>query len=150
MFKISIMNTINNRQFGATFDTMEEANVWIASQESKAQQGLGWGYASRWLLKSEVPETHLSLIIEEEERVNELDEVEIWAHLDKEYTIEIVDLSQDYDYLLEECYKNRKSEYPSVEDLWEAFCDHGVNSQKWLDLMTLRQQIKNRYLKPQE
>ena len=39
MFKISIINTINNRTFGATFDTMEEANAWIAKQEAKAQSG---------------------------------------------------------------------------------------------------------------
>jgi phage gp37-like protein len=71
MFKISIINNINQRTFGATFDTMEEANAWIAKQEQKAIQGLGWGYSARRILKSELPETHQSLVLSEEEVIDQ-------------------------------------------------------------------------------
>ena len=96
MFKISITNLINNRQFGANFETMEEANEWIAKQELKAKSGLGWGYSSRSIPKSEVPENLLPLIESEEV----IDEVLI-AHLKAEYEISIVDLDKDPAYILE-------------------------------------------------
>lgn len=37
------------------------------------------------------------------------------------YSVEIIDLSQDYDTLLTECYAKRMSEYPSLEDQMDAF-----------------------------
>jgi phage gp37-like protein len=112
MFKISITNLINNRQFGANFETMEEANEWIAKQELKAKSGLGWGYSARSLPKSEVPENLLPLIESEEDRITQeaydvTDEngnvttieavVVRYANLKAEYVITTEDITAQYE-----------------------------------------------------
>jgi len=94
MYKVNVINTINNRTFGPTFETLEEVNEYVASQEVKAQQGIGWGWNTRSILKSECPETHLGLVLSEETRIDEISGEElIYVNLDKEYTIQIDDIT---------------------------------------------------------
>jgi len=148
MFKISVINLINGRSFGGQFDTMDEINAYVARCEAKAQQGLGWGYSARSILKSECPETHLGLVLSEETRIDEITGEElVYVNLDKEYEITIQDLAQDAEWLLQECYRKRKAEYPAVEELWNVFCDKGPQSQDWVDLMAYRASVKNKYPK---
>ena len=37
------------------------------------------------------------------------------------YTVEVIDLTLDLEYLLEQCYKNRKAAYPSLGDFADAY-----------------------------
>lgn len=66
-----------------------------------------------------------------------------------DHSVEIIDLSQDYDFLLSECYKNRIAEYPTLADQMDAFFHsrQGDNTQ----LLSIDAQIstvKLKYPKP--
>jgi hypothetical protein len=69
MYKITVINLINGREFGREFETEQLLNEHIAKQEAKAQSGIGWGYSARSILKSECPESHLPLVLSEEDRL---------------------------------------------------------------------------------
>ena len=66
------------------------------------------------------------------------------------YTVEYIDLEQDYDYLLAKCHALRASEYPSLGDQADAAfkARQGDDSQQ-LAIDTLIQAVKAKYPKPQ-
>lgn len=64
--------------------------------------------------------------------------------LPAEYTVEITDITQEY--ALQECIKNRKSEYPTPEEFMNAFFDGGEAAIQ--ALQAKRIQIKQKYPKP--
>jgi hypothetical protein len=47
--------------------------------------------------------------------------VQKMVKLRAEYTIEIIDLDQDLEYLLQQCHAKRKAEYPSLGEFADAF-----------------------------
>lgn len=47
--------------------------------------------------------------------------VQKWVKLKAEYTIEIIDLDQDPEYLLQQCHTKRQAEYPSLGEFADAF-----------------------------
>jgi hypothetical protein len=66
--------------------------------------------------------------------------------LKAEYTIEIIDLDQNPEWLLSQCIAKRKAEYPSAEEFLNAFFDGGQTA---LDaLADMRLVIKAKYPKP--
>lgn len=122
MIKISIINIINNRQFIAQFETLELANEWIASQESKAQQGIGWGYSARSIPKSACPESHFPLILSEEERiVQEAYEKPIFKHDANDQPIMEEYSYYDLDNVLQTGFRPVVDHYeavPAVTETW--------------------------------
>jgi hypothetical protein len=64
--------------------------------------------------------------------------------LPDEYSIEIIDTS--YDFELQDCIKNRKSEYPTMEEFMNAYFDGGEMAVH--DLQQKRLAIKAKYPKP--
>ena len=63
-----------------------------------------------------------------------------------EHSVEVVDLSQDYDFLFAECIKNRIQEYPSPAEFMNVYFDGG--SQAIEQLQQKRLEIKAKYPKP--
>jgi hypothetical protein len=58
----------------------------------------------------------------EEEMRDTLDGVaQKWVKLKAEYSIEIIDLDQDPEYLLQQCHAKRQAEYPSLGEFADAF-----------------------------
>lgn len=64
--------------------------------------------------------------------------------LKAEYTVEITDITQEH--ALQECIKNRKSEYPTPEEFMNSFFDGGEAAIQ--ALQAKRIQIKQKYPKP--
>jgi hypothetical protein len=64
--------------------------------------------------------------------------------LKAEYTIEIVDISQEH--ALQECIANRKAEYPTMEEFLNVFFDGKEEAMQ--ELHARRLAIKNKYPKP--
>lgn len=64
--------------------------------------------------------------------------------LKAEYTIEIVDISQEH--ALKECIANRKAEYPTMEEFLNAYFDGGESAVQALQAQRLA--IKAKYPKP--
>ena len=64
--------------------------------------------------------------------------------LKAEYTIEIIDITAEHD--LQECIKNRKSEYPTMEEFLNAYFDGGEVAVQALQQKRLL--IKQKYKKP--
>lgn len=63
-----------------------------------------------------------------------------------EYTVEVTDISQEH--ALQECIKNRKSEYPTMEEFLNAFFDGGDEALQ--ELQAKRISVKNKYPKPKK
>jgi hypothetical protein len=65
------------------------------------------------------------------------------------YTIETIDLNQDYDFLLEQCYKNRQAEYPSVTDQLDALFHARQGDMSALEALDAQKAaVKAKYPKP--
>lgn len=84
--------------------------------------------------------------IVEDEKSQEMADIYADNYKGEEFTVEIVDISQDYDYLLSECFKNRLAEYPSPQDFMNAFFDGGDVAIQ--ELQANRLLIKSKYPKP--
>jgi len=64
--------------------------------------------------------------------------------LKAEYTVEIIDISAEH--ALEECIKNRKAEYPTMEEFLNAYFDGGEVAVQTLQAKRLA--VKQKYPKP--
>ena len=74
---------------------------------------------------------------------------ETYVRLKAEYEISpIIDLSKDYDWLLEQCYKKRQTEYPTIKELTVAMWEK--DDIVITELETKRQAVKLKYPKPVE
>ena len=123
-----------------------------------------WGKPERWIIKdSEIYEE--SDVIQTEEKVfeyieyelNELghtievkkERIETWVKLRADYTIEVVDLEQDYDWLLSEVHRKRVAEYPPLTELGDALYwkEQGDDS-KYVSYMNKCEQVKKKYPLP--
>lgn len=106
---------------------------------------LGHGLPERWVCASRSEPYDPADVLESEERILTpaieakeavLDEegnvlepaieavpavTETWVKLKAEYTIEIVDLTQDPEYLLQQCHAKRQAEYPSLGEFADAY-----------------------------
>lgn len=73
-----------------------------------------------------------------------------WVTLRAEYEIIETDLSQDYDWLLSECYRQRIAEYPTLAEISEALMEKfGENRyQRFDELHEKRMAVKAKYKKP--
>ena len=65
MFKILLKNVITNQELHYQAESFELAESFVGENLKNSC----WGYSARSILKSECPETHLGLVLSEEERV---------------------------------------------------------------------------------
>lgn len=130
MKKIKIINHKINQNYGTE---LENPTDWINDCVSNNY----WGLPERWVQAKELLENgnpeesehwvwhseHYEDVdvLQTEEKVNEVTgEKNTWVLLKAEYTVEVVDLDNDYDYLLSECHKKRREEYPPVGEYLDA------------------------------
>ena len=73
-----------------------------------------------------------------------------YVTLKAEYEITITDLTKDAGWLLSECLRKRKAEYPTVEEIVEALMEkYGENRpEKFAELHAKRMAVKLKYPKP--
>lgn len=165
MIKVSIQNSVNGRSFGATFETQAEADVWINQQVSKQS----WGknvYDS--ILEENIAPNERAIFVEEViEQLESVDEsgnlildeqgnpvmedlIRYKFNTPVEYQIEIVDLSLDPEYQLEQVMKARQSEYSKLDSMFlEAIAEKELGSDvKMQEYLALRAQIKIDHPKP--
>jgi hypothetical protein len=116
-----------------------------------------WMWHSEYYEGSDVLQTEertISFIVNE---VNELgetvevqkDKVETWVKLKADYTIEIIDLDQDYDWLLSECHTKRRNEYPPITELGDAlYWKEQGNDSKYIEYINKCDIVKKKYPLP--
>ena len=83
-----------------------------------------WGKPERWVLHKDEPmaEAYDDADVLEEKVEVSLDGISVkYVKLRSEYTIEIIDLDQDPEYLLQQCHAKRQAEYPSLGEFADAF-----------------------------
>jgi len=125
-----------------------------------------FGKSERWVLQNSEP-YETSDILETEERkksytvseINELghtvevikEEIEVWVKLKADYSIEIIDLSQDYNWLLEQCHAQRRAAYPPLADFADAlYWKEQGDSSKLESYLKACEEVKKRFPLPKE
>jgi hypothetical protein len=103
-----------------------------------------WGYPDRWILDNPNNRRQFDKdVIGSEYRPDENGDLQLWIRLASQYTIEITDIT--YDYELNQCLENRAREYPSPADFMDAFFDGSTD-----DIKLKRDQVKAKYPKPKK
>lgn len=88
----------------------------------------------------------IGFAIVEDDKAMEMADIYHNDNKGEEYSVEVLDLTQDYDYLLAECIKNRIAEYPKPEEFMNQFFDN--NEIGLQELQAKRLQVKSKYPKP--
>jgi hypothetical protein len=140
--KVEVLNEVNGRTFGAAFETKEEADAFIAKQVAKNS----FGMPEREVPVTDFPEELTSRIIETRIIPATVDTEEIKLHKVKcDYVITQTNLNLSKTHRNTVKKEQRRSEYPSLEEVLHIILDHGLESQELVDLQTLRQSIKDKY-----
>lgn len=157
MKEIKIYNKQNLQIFGATLQE-NEIDSWLEVI------GKAKGLPERWIL-ADSESYEESDVLESEERVfsytdyevNELghtvevqkDKVETWVKLKADYTIEIIDLDTNYNWLLSECHRKRQAEYPPISELGDAlYWKENGNESKYIEYIGKCDAVKKKYPLP--
>jgi hypothetical protein len=168
MYKLSIVNEVNGRTFGSTWESQSEKDAYLDKLIAKQS----WGKNQRIITEDNMPEELRSRIISTQvipqvgteatpEALDEEGNVIIEAieassdyqperteHTVKaDYVITEVDLSQDIAWRNEQKVIARKKEYKSIEEVIHIILDHGMDSQEFIDMQTERSAIKARHPK---
>ena len=117
MKKVIIKNLVGIQTHGAE---MEDPTAWIA----ECVAGNVWGKPERWVLHKDEPmaEAYDDADVLEEKVEQDIGGVERkMVKLKAQYSIEIIDLDQDPEYLLQQCHAKRQAEYPSLGEFADAF-----------------------------
>jgi hypothetical protein len=146
MKKVTIKNKLGVAGWGAE---MADPTEWIA--ECVASDA--WGKPERWVLhKDEAAsvEAYDEADVLEEEMRDTLDGVaQKWVKLKAEYTVSIIDLSQDPEWLLQECHRKRLQEYPSLGEFADAYVKLHQGDSSQMDAYVLKCiEVKIKHPKP--
>lgn len=144
--------------FNVSNNTWGKSERWVLAKElmenGNPNEPEHWMWHSEYYEESDVLQTEertRSYIVNE---VNELGhtievekvEKETWVLLRADYTIEVIDLDADYDWLLSECHRKRKEEYPKIEDWMDAMVKN--DEQQKQDYIDKCLEVKSKYPKP--
>lgn len=141
-YKVEVLNELDDRTFGAVFETKEEADAFVAKQVAKNS----WGLPEREIPIEEFPEELTDRIIET--RIipaTEFSDEQTLHRVKCDYVITQTNLNLSKTHRNAVKKEQRKSEYPSLEEILHIILDHGLESQELIDLQTLRQSIKDKY-----
>lgn len=113
MFRVLIKDKAGKLTNEGFFESQALADDWILDCVS---QGV-WGKPERWVTADQ---EDVSGALEQKVETNDFG-VQITKYkLPATYTIDVVDLSQDQEWCLSECHKNRLTAYPSLGELADA------------------------------
>lgn len=143
-----------------TSDFWGKPERWVRAKElmenGNPEEPEHWMWHSEHYEDSDVlqiEERNITYIVNE---INELghtvevtkERIENWVLLKADYTIEVIDLDTDYDWLLNECHRKRKEEYPPYEDYLDAVVKNDeVQKQEYIDKCL---EVKRKYPKPKK
>ena len=113
-----------------------------------------WMWHSEYYEDSDVLQTeerNITYIINEVNELGHTIEVEKtkkenWVLLKADYTIEVIDLDTDYDWLLSECHRKRKAEYPPYENYLDAIVKNDEEQKQ--DYINKCLEVKRKYPLP--
>lgn len=125
-----------------------------------------WGLPERWILasqphdpsdviESEVREITPAVEATVDEQGNELSPAtdaitEEWVKLRAEYTVSVIDLKEDAEWLLQECHRKRLMEYPSLGEFADAFVKlHSGDSSQMDEYVAKCLAVKEKNPKPE-
>ena len=155
MKNIKIFNKYNIQTFEANLEESEIPSWLELIGDTK-------GKPERWILENSESYDQ-SDILETEERffntgvINQNEDgtftsektCETWVKLRADYTIEIIDLESDYDWLLSECHRKRVAEYPPITELGDAlYWKEQGNDSKYISYMNKCDEVKKKYPLP--
>ena len=161
---ISNNNFCENNELEERLKYMNSSNFWGKPERwvraKKLMENGNPEEPEHWMWHSEYYEESDVLQTEERTRsyiVNEINELghtievekiekEKWVLLKADYTIEIIDLDNDYDWLLSECHRKRKAEYPPMENYLDAIVKN--DEQQKQDYIDKCLEVKSKYPKP--
>jgi hypothetical protein len=143
MKKINISNEIDGRIFSAEFNDDIKMNAWI----DDCILNNYWGLPERLSLNPIEGRVDFS---QEVEDVHQMVEGETSFHTEyhikADYVIEIIDLDNNYEYLLAKCYENRRAAYPPIENYVDGIVKGDTAQvQDYIDACLL---VKATYPKP--
>lgn len=144
MYKIEIINELNNKSYRATFSDKNEKNAWIDKQIAKNS----WGLPQRWIDEEQMTDELRSRILQTVviPANEELGEPEKTRHeLKPDYVVTETNLNLSKTYRNQKKIEARKAEYPSIEEVLHIIMDHGMDSQEFADLQAERAAIKAKY-----
>ena len=149
MIKVDIVNEVNNREFGARFESKTLADDWI--EKCSAKQS--WGLNERSMPKADVPEELEDRIIDEyvQERLGtgeeglEVIELIEFATIKADYVVTVKNLNLSKTFRNQKKIESRKSEYPTMEEVLHIILDKGLDSIEMLALQADRDAIKAKY-----
>lgn len=110
MFKVIVKDLTEKEIGGFQKETIEEVNEYLSLIDLKYRP---W-HQTKEGEYSELPYGVISYT--EEYRIDDFGNQQIFYIVPKHYTAEIIDLDQDYDYQLQECYRKRIQAYGTVGD----------------------------------
>jgi len=144
MYKLSIKNEVNNREYGSTWESLTEKNEYLDKQIAKQS----WGKNERKINEDEISEELRSRIISTEVIEATEDQPEQIIHLVKaDYVITEEDLSLDKEFRNKQKIEARKKEYRSIEEVIHIILDNGIMSEEFQALQDERNAIKAKYQK---
>jgi len=144
MYKLSIKNEVNNREYGSTWESLTEKNEYLDKQIAKQS----WGKNERKINEDEISEELRSRIISTEVIEATEDQPEQIIHLVKaDYVITEEDLSLDKEFRNKQKIEARKKEYRSIEEVIHIILDNGIMSEEFQALQDERNAIKAKYPK---
>ena len=75
--------------------------------------------------------------------------IERWVLLKSDYRFEVQDLDTDYDWLLSECHRKRKEEYPPLSELGDAlYWKENGDTSKYDQYIKKCDEVKKKYPLP--
>lgn len=171
MKKVNVINIKTNQVYGGQYENPTEwinnciinnywglPERWVQAKElmenGNTNEPEHWMWHSEYYEDSDVIQTEERNITYITNEVNELGHTvevektkkENWVLLKADYTIEIIDLEQDYNWLLSECYRKRKEEYPKMEDYLDGVVKNDEEQKReYIDKCL---EVKRKYPKP--
>jgi hypothetical protein len=172
MVQVKLLNKHNIEIFKTTLNDESELSNWLdligkakgrperwvlakeLMKNGDPQEPEHWMWHSEHYEDSDVLQTEIRVRKYIVNEINELghtievekEESQNWALLRADYTIEIIDLDSDYDWLLSECHRKRKAEYPDSGDYLDAIVKGDeIQKQNYIDKCL---EVKLKYPKP--
>lgn len=99
-------------------------NSWTSDFADETHYEPCFGLPERWVLHKDEPMAEAydeADVLAEEIVESNVGESKKMVKLKAQYTVSIIDLSQDSEYLLQQCHAKRQAEYPSLGEFADAF-----------------------------
>jgi hypothetical protein len=160
MIEIRIYNKQNIQTFGTILNDESQLSNWLEligeakgkperwvlakelMENGNPEEPEHWMWHSEYYEDSDVLQTEIRIKKYIVNELNELghtievekEESQNWVLLKADYTIEIIDLDKDYDWLLSECHRKRKAEYPDSGEFLDSIVKGDeVQKQMYID-----------------